>query len=109
MGTLGGQTASLTADTLTGYTISYSSDFLAFDPQAAANFALAFTSWQFRGLLASGNLGIDPQTMNFTTATAAGAGTFAGVASIKIPEPGSFVLASLALVGLLWCARRRQF
>ncbi len=108
-GTLGGNTASLTADTLTGYSISYSSDFLSFSPNSGANFNIALTSWQtpFSALTTIAPLSIDDATQNFNIATAAGAGSFAGVPSISIPEPGSFVLAMIGL-GLLGLAGRRR-
>jgi hypothetical protein len=106
-GTLGGQTAALTADTLNGYLINYSSDFLSFSPQEEANLALAFTSWLFSIPAGASNLSIDGQTQNFNTAFAAGTGSFAGAPTVSIPEPSSFALASVALLGLLLAARSR--
>jgi MYXO-CTERM domain-containing protein len=107
-GMLGGETASLTADTLTGYSISYSSDFLSFSPNLQANFNIALTSWQMLFALASSTaLSVDDATQNFSTGTAAGAGSFAGVPSVSIPEPSSLLLALLGL-GLLGLVGRRR-
>lgn len=109
-GTLGGQTASLTADTLTGYSINYSSDFLSFSPNGQANFNLAFTSWQNAGLTTITSvspLTIDDTTQNFNLALSAGAGSFAGVPSVSIPEPSSLLLALVGLGALGLLGRRR--
>ncbi|HVU87879.1 MAG TPA: PEP-CTERM sorting domain-containing protein [Pirellulales bacterium] len=110
-GTLGGETASLTADTLTGYSITYTSDFLSFSPNEQGSFNIALTSWQTlsvdQNIAGSGPLSINDATQNFNIATAAGAGSFAGGPSVSIPEPSSCVLAILGL-GLLGVLGRRR-
>ncbi|HEY4312136.1 MAG TPA: PEP-CTERM sorting domain-containing protein [Pirellulales bacterium] len=110
-GMLGGQTASLTADTLTGFTVNYTSDFLNFSSNADANFALAFTSWltpnEFAAIASSGPLAIDSTSQNFFAALATGAGSFAGGSSVSIPEPSTCVLAVLGLAFLGMAGRRR--
>jgi hypothetical protein len=110
-GMLGGQTASLTADTLTGYTVSYTSDFLSFSPDADAHYNLEQTSWltpnAFAAVAASGPLAIDSTSQNFFAALATGAGSFAGGSSVSIPEPSTCVLAVLSLTFLGLAGRRR--
>jgi hypothetical protein len=112
-GTLGGQTAALTADDRAGYTINYSSDFLTFPSKPEANFALAFSSWvyaPFTQFVGPQPLTIDEATQNFFSSPAAGAGTFAGgVLGLSIPEPNSFALAlaGLPILGLVRRMGRR--
>ncbi|HEX4053343.1 MAG TPA: hypothetical protein VHX86_03675 [Tepidisphaeraceae bacterium] len=90
-----------------GLAVAYSSDFLNFGLDAAADLNVAFTSWTTdsdgNGLELSGD-------QYFASAAAAGAGTFdVNPASVTIlPEPATLALAATALLPMLLHRRRRS-
>jgi len=91
-GALGGTTPSLSANSVLGNTVTYSSDFLSFAQTTQQDFNLAFSSWAPLVTPPTG-LGVNSNGF-FNSATAAAAGTFdlAGTTSV-VPEPASMAIA----------------
>lgn len=97
-GAVGGTTPSLSANSVLGDTVIYSSDFLSFAQSTQQDFNVALSSWDPLVTPPSG-LGINADGY-FNSATAAGVATFdfQGAATV-IPEPSS--VGALALSGML--------
>jgi len=100
VGEVGSRTPQLSGNTALGDTVTFSSDFLAFDPAQARDFSLTFTSWT-TGADQNG-LELDPLDSFYQSATASGTGTFDATI---IPEPSTVALLAIGSFGLL--SRRR--
>jgi hypothetical protein len=99
-GGISGRTPQLSANASLGDTVTYSSDFLSFAGTSLQNFSVTFSSWTTNS---DGNgLEINPADNFFSSATAAGTGTFA----VAVPEPTMLSLGIFGVVGML--ARRRR-
>ncbi len=106
-GVNGGTNPNLIAGTSDGdLPVAYSSDFLNFASNAAADFNVAFTSWTTDS---DGN-GLEDSSADdyFASATAAAAGTFDVdlTAVTNVPEPATLALATTALLPILLRRRR---
>ena len=99
VGAIGGQTPQLSGGTDTGYTVTYTSDFLSFAGSTENDYSLTFTSWTD---VNSALAGLQVADNNFfDSANAAGAATFD--ADINVPESATFALMFGAFVPLfLW-------
>jgi hypothetical protein len=111
VGSVGGSTPVLNADSsVTGDSVTYSSDFLTFAQSTSEGFNLALSSWDPTAAPSTG-LTVNNSDMNYTNATAAGAATFDFAGSVSsIPEPASlptFVFAGAVM--LIACGRQFRF
>lgn len=107
MGYIGGTTPELSADTLLGGTVTYSSDFVNFNSGTQNDFSLAFSSWDPTG--STTGLGIASDGY-YNSATAAAAGTFDNLgSSTVIPEPsGLYTELAGGLLLFAFCGRRSR-
>jgi hypothetical protein len=117
-GVLGTPTPSLSGDTNNNDTVTYTSDFLTFSPEADNDFNMAFSSWttvfdEATEAADIAGLGLSQSPIEgdsyYASATAAGAATFDTTVTpsltTSVPEPGACTIA-LGL-GLLMLMRRR--
>lgn len=100
IGAMNSRTPQLSGDTNEGDTVVYSSDFVGF-ANGTNDYSLTFSSWTSTDSAGSGLIA-DPSDNFYTTATAAGAGTFDATV---IPEPSSLALGGLLLI----LGRRNRF